>query len=222
VPESSLTTNLRQQRRRQTRLQILDSAGRVFGQSGFDAASMADIAEDAGLKKALVQYHFETKENLWKAAVTHLWQRRDEMIPGYIDSGGSVRGADALRDIFTAIVTFTRHHPEWITLMFRESSNPGPRLDWLIEKFLREDIERGCSFIEIAQERGMLPAASPLQLLHLISGALSYNLLIAPMTARATGVDLASEASVTEQVEVLINLLGDAGPKPRQKISRGN
>ena len=41
----------------------------------------------------------------------------------------------------------------------------------------------------------------------MLSGALSYNLLVAPMTQRATGVDLGSDAQVHEQVDLLMRLL---------------
>jgi AcrR family transcriptional regulator len=202
--------NQRNRKRENSRQQILDAATRVFAREGFEAASMAGIAEQAGVKKALVQYHFETKENLWKEAVRRLWAQRDTTLPDIVELDSLEQGQDALRSVLRAIVEFTRQHPEWLALMFRESHNPGPRLTWLIDHYLSEDIRRGCSFVEHAQDVGLLPRTSPLQLLHLISGALSYNLLVAPMTRQATGVDLGSQESIAEQVEILLRLLENA------------
>ena len=48
---------------------------------------------------------------------------------------------------------------------------------------------------------------SPLHLLHLISGALTYNLLVAPQTQLVTGTDLGSEESIAQQVSLLQTLL---------------
>ena len=47
-----------------TRLSILNSAERCFGESGFDGVSLRTITEMAGVDLALVNYHFRSKENL--------------------------------------------------------------------------------------------------------------------------------------------------------------
>jgi TetR/AcrR family transcriptional regulator len=203
------TGSPRRLKRDSTRQQILESAARGFARAGFEASSMADIAGQAGLKKALVQYHFETKEKLWKEAVRHLWEERDAVLPFLLADGARKLGKDSLRDILKAIVEITRQQPAWIALILRESSTPGPRLDWLIDNYLRDDINRGVEFIRAAQQLKLLPQVSPLQLLHLISGALSYNLLVAPMTEQATGINLASEESIDEQVDILLQLLSN-------------
>jgi hypothetical protein len=52
---------------------------------------------------------------------------------------------------------------------------------------------------------------SPLYLLHLISGALTYNLLVAPLTQRVTNIDLASPESIARQVTLLQTLLAPQG-----------
>ena len=46
---------------------ILDSAERIFASSGFDGASIREIAQKAGVAQALIHYHFDTKEKLFEA-----------------------------------------------------------------------------------------------------------------------------------------------------------
>lgn len=48
----------------ETRQRILDAAHRVFMRSGTAKARTADIAEEAGVNKALLHYYFATKANL--------------------------------------------------------------------------------------------------------------------------------------------------------------
>jgi AcrR family transcriptional regulator len=43
---------------------ILSSASRIFGRSGFRGASMGAVAEEAGVSKGLLHYHFRSKEHL--------------------------------------------------------------------------------------------------------------------------------------------------------------
>lgn len=55
---------------------ILRAAERVFARAGFEGATMADIAEDAGLPKANLHYYFGSKRDLYRAvldAVLHDW-----------------------------------------------------------------------------------------------------------------------------------------------------
>jgi len=50
-----------------TRTLILDAAERIFGEHGFDGASMREIAQAAGVAQALLHYHFRNKETLYEA-----------------------------------------------------------------------------------------------------------------------------------------------------------
>jgi AcrR family transcriptional regulator len=203
---STAPTN-RALRREQTRTRILRAAVKVFARAGFEAASLSDIAREAGVKKALVQYHFSTKEQLWKDAATLLWTQRNQRLDRDIAQTGECDLADKMRAGFTSLVEFTRENPEWLWFMFHEAAAQGPRLEWLTEQFLREDYRLGEKFVILFQQRGIIREGSPLHLLHLISGALTYNLLVAPQTQLVTGTDLASESSIAEQVSLLQSLL---------------
>lgn len=52
-----------------TRSAILDAATELFCQKGYDGTSMNEIAAKAGVTKSLLQYHFESKDNLWVQAI---------------------------------------------------------------------------------------------------------------------------------------------------------
>lgn len=53
----------------ETRQRILDAAVELFGERGFSGVSVRDIAERAGVKKALVFYHHESKAILLQRAL---------------------------------------------------------------------------------------------------------------------------------------------------------
>jgi AcrR family transcriptional regulator len=50
-----------------TEQRILEAAKFVFHRRGFDGARMQDIADEAGINKALVHYYFRSKDNLFLA-----------------------------------------------------------------------------------------------------------------------------------------------------------
>lgn len=49
------------------RRQIMEGADRVFSTLGFDAASMSDVAQEAGVSKATLYVYFDDKEHLFTA-----------------------------------------------------------------------------------------------------------------------------------------------------------
>ena len=56
-----------QQRSEETRATILDAAVRRFSISGYDAASVDDICEEAGVSKGAFYHHFPTKQTVFLA-----------------------------------------------------------------------------------------------------------------------------------------------------------
>lgn len=201
------TPNSRERQRLQTRGQILSAAIHSFARSGFEATSLAEIAARAGVKKALVQYHFSTKEQLWKDAALLLWQQRNDFLQGILSTPGEPDMTEQMRRGFVALVEFSLEHPQWLWFMFHEAAVGGERQAWLLENCLARDYRLGEAFVRQFQEQGLIRAGSPMQLLHLISGALTYNLLVAPTTLRATGLDLSSREAIDEQVSLLQELL---------------
>src|SRR5579884_914902 len=52
-----------------TRGAILAAAERVFAEEGLAGARTEEIATEAGVNKAMLYYHFESKESLYEAVV---------------------------------------------------------------------------------------------------------------------------------------------------------
>ncbi|WP_133300614.1 TetR/AcrR family transcriptional regulator [Seongchinamella sediminis] len=201
------TPNSRERQRLQTRAQILSAAIDGFARSGFEATSLAEVARRAGVKKALVQYHFATKEQLWKEAALLIWQQRNDFLRDILATPDEPDLTEQMRRGFVALVEFSLEHPQWLWFMFHEAAVGGDRQAWLLDKCLARDYRLGEAFVRQFQRQGLIREGSPMQLLHLISGALTYNLLVAPTTLRATGLDLSSREAIDEQVALLQQLL---------------
>jgi AcrR family transcriptional regulator len=64
----------------QTRDRIFKAASEVFEQKGFDGARMQEIADHAGINKALLHYYFSTKDHLFGAVFQVLLRKMFEKI----------------------------------------------------------------------------------------------------------------------------------------------
>jgi len=65
---------IRMEKDTKTGCKILDAARRVFVAKGFNGCSSREIANEAGMNVALVNYHFKSKENLFDIVVSSVLQ----------------------------------------------------------------------------------------------------------------------------------------------------
>ena len=65
----------RERRLEHTRSLLIDAAQEVFGEKGFLAATLDDIARAAGYTKGAIYKHFSTKEDLFLAVSDRYWRR---------------------------------------------------------------------------------------------------------------------------------------------------
>lgn len=69
----------------QTRRKILETACIVFGEKGYQAATHAEICRLAGVNSAAINFHFGSKDNLYRATWDYLVDRVEAICP--IDGG---------------------------------------------------------------------------------------------------------------------------------------
>jgi AcrR family transcriptional regulator len=63
-----------------TSILLLETAGKLFARKGFAGTSIRDIATEAEVNVAAVNYHFKTKENLYAEVFRHNWNKLDHNI----------------------------------------------------------------------------------------------------------------------------------------------
>lgn len=109
----------RQPRGRARRAAVLEAARRLFSRQGFKGASLAAIAQEAGLTDAGLLYHFPTKNHLLLAVIAEGDREQDETLAQVRDARGlpllarmAEFGADLEADpILTALdVTLSAEH----------------------------------------------------------------------------------------------------------------
>ena len=89
TPVKGMSTRAAQAER--TRQQILETAQRLFTELGYDATSLQMIADEMGLTKAAVYYHFRAKSDILHAAMLPGIQR----LGALLDEAGAIRGRRA-------------------------------------------------------------------------------------------------------------------------------
>lgn len=96
-----------QRKRDQRILQILKTAAELFGERGYDAVSLEDVAERLDLTKGSLYYYFASKDELGTAAIETLgeqWMARLNELPEAQDGPPGRRLQALLREHITIAV----------------------------------------------------------------------------------------------------------------------
>lgn len=87
----------------QTRQQILETAQRLFVERGYDATSLQLIADELGLTKAAVYYHFRVKSDLLHATMKPGLER----VAVLVDEASALHGRRArIEHVVNGVVAF--------------------------------------------------------------------------------------------------------------------
>ena len=104
-------TSTRAAQAERTRQQILETAERLFADQGYDATSLQMIADEMGLTKAAVYYHFPAKVDIRHAIL----MPKVEQLKALIDEAAAIRGRRArvehLVDGFVDFFVASRQYP---------------------------------------------------------------------------------------------------------------
>ena len=103
---------------------ILDVAGRVFARAGYEAASMDDIAESAGVSKPMLYAYFRSKEGLYLAYIERAGgELLDRLVRATPDDG---QPAAILQARIGEFLTFVDEHGDGWRVLFREVGSTRP------------------------------------------------------------------------------------------------
>jgi len=100
LPESEVPTSLRAQSKLKTRRRVLDAARQLFMERGYEAATIRDIASQAGLSTGAVFASFVDKTDLFNAVMAEDFQRQVEALRGAGKPDAKVE--DAVLAVFEA------------------------------------------------------------------------------------------------------------------------
>jgi AcrR family transcriptional regulator len=114
-----------------------------FAARGFDGASTRAIAARVGAHQPQINYHFASKEALWRAAADHLFGLLNAELDGIgldLESVGALPAGGLARrfgDAIRRFVRFAARHPELNRIMVHEGCTTTDRLRWLTEQYIR-------------------------------------------------------------------------------------
>jgi AcrR family transcriptional regulator len=103
---------------------ILDAALAVFSARGFHSSSIDDIAREAGISKALIYEHFESKQGLYADLLERNANELFERLASALAGVGVESGAARLATGLDAFFSFVEERRDAWRILFRDVVDP--------------------------------------------------------------------------------------------------
>jgi AcrR family transcriptional regulator len=196
------------ERQEDGRTRIIAAALEVFSTSGFEGASLRQIADRAGVMHQLVVYHFKTKEALWRAVIASILGDTAERFAAWRARLADDSPAEALRTMVREFVLFTAGRPEFHRIVTFEGRADNARIRWLIETYIRPYFEFSTGLIRRAQAAGAARPGDPGQLHYSLIGLATHSFVFAHEYRATTHLDPFDPAEIDKVVQLACDFLG--------------
>ncbi|WP_339648912.1 TetR/AcrR family transcriptional regulator [uncultured Salegentibacter sp.] len=125
------------QKTENTEKQILDAAENIFQTKGMSGARMQEIADKAGINKAMLHYYYRSKQSLFEAVFKKAFSLLAPQLDAILNDDSSIE--DKITNFTHNYITFISKHP-------------------YIPNFIIQELNRNPGFIEKIQENSSFPS----------------------------------------------------------------
>lgn len=200
-------------RRRQpedVRRRVLSAALNQFATQGYAGASTRKIASEASVALSLLLYHFQSKENLWRAVFLDFVERAKALYTDRPPAGSSAE--DNLRFAIRHHVRLFAAIPDLHRLMTQEAHQSTDRLKWMCEIFIESRFSNMRDLIAAAQKEGAVPPVDPARLRYAITAMAAVPFAVSAEYQHLTDHDPFDPAEVDHTIAMIEALIFQRQP----------
>lgn len=190
-----------------TKERIVAAAVDLFSERSFDGASTREIAARAGVTQPLLNYHFRSKDELWRAAVDSIFGTLRAVMGSRTTGLRGVDDVTAARLMVHEFVTFSARHPQLHRIITQESKVDGPRMDYLVDTHVRPLYDTTVALFERLVAQGAVPPIAPAHLYYILTGAGPTMFVLGPEVRRLSGLDPTDDAVIEAHADAVCRLL---------------
>ncbi len=167
---------------------ILKAAIKAFIKSGFDGARTQDIANEAGVNKALLHYYFKTKELLFQAVFEDTMRDFVEKMLAIKDSNSDIR--EKIEAIIDNYFDFYTNNTEKILFVLNEMNKNPERFVKTLESTQNfAGLQQFSAFLQKEMLICTIKTEHPIHFIINIISLCAYTPLAAPMIKMISGLN---------------------------------
>lgn len=198
-------TDQRLLRGAKARAEILRAAMQVFAESGLEGARTEAIAEAAGVNKALLFYHFKSKEDLFRAVIEDVHGTSSGQFMALLSSRRAPREI-LLRyvDVFVERITAC---PESVRLSQRALMMDSKLADRMMERYFFPRLERLAALIRRGVKEGDFRPVDGLQAAISVTALLVFPFLGAALFKKVEQYQPFEKANLRRHREMVKDMI---------------
>jgi TetR/AcrR family transcriptional regulator len=200
-----------------TEQRIFDAAHEVFTQKGMDGAKMQDIAEKAGINKALLHYYYRTKEKLYEAVAKVVINRAVPALRQVLESELPLQ--QKLYGFIDTYIGLIRLNP-FIPLFIISEVNKHPQ--HFFDKILPADLPQPQNFIKQVEEaiqQGKIREINPRHLIINVVSLCVFPFIARPIARIVLGMSATNMEQFLDERKEEVKSFVAAALRPEQVIS---
>jgi AcrR family transcriptional regulator len=203
-----------------TEERILDAARKVFARKGRDGARMQEIADEAGINRALLHYYFRSKQGLFEAVFARMFEQFVRSYDTVLVPGQPFH--ETLRRFIHHYIDYVSEHQDMARLIVSENlrgdSMPGELMSRAASKE-GSPPRRMENAIRAAIESGEIRDVDPNQTLLTVISACIHFIVMKPLVQAMNPEAQADFAAFTEARKEHITDLLLNGLRPVEEVS---
>jgi AcrR family transcriptional regulator len=166
---------------------ILDAAKNVFQSKGMDGARMQEIADNAGINKAMLHYYYRSKQLLFEAVFKNAFSLLAPQLNAILNDDSSIE--DKIKNFTFNYISFIVKHPYLPNFIFQEL-NRNPEFILKIKKSIGfPNIDKFRKQLETEIDKGILMPIKAEQLFINILALNIFPFIAAPLLKAVTDSD---------------------------------
>lgn len=190
-----------------TRERILQAARKVFAEKGYEGTRIGDIVSEAKVNRALVNYYFGSKKNLYHLLFSELFHRWEELGAGFLKSDKSP--PDKISEFVDRIMDFCVEEADLHKIFLRELLNGQKNIQ---SQLLRSVLKKGFQFCTEAiregkESRAFTETHDPSHLFLSILGCVTLYFVLADLHRDFFGKMDFSPKRLEERKQQVLNLI---------------
>jgi TetR/AcrR family transcriptional regulator len=203
-----------------TRERIMEVAEDAFAFYGFSGASLQDIADRVGIKKASLFYYFKGKEELYAEVIQRVFKAIEELLFPHI-YGASNDYAERIKGMVANTFDLLAKHPNYARMLYRELLDNEDRVAEVSGMLFGPLLKGATEFLQKGIDEGQLKNVDPMHYIISNLGSITFYFVSGPLVEPFWRREILSPQVLAERREELINYCLNAIIADPQKARSG-
>ena len=186
-----------------TRERILEVAEDAFAYYGFSGASLQDIADRVGIKKASLFYYFKGKEDLYAEVIRRVFNALEGIFFPTVNET-SAEFAPKIESLVGNLFDMMASHPNYARMLFRELLDNEERVAEVSGMLFGPLMSPSVAFLQRGVEAGQLKPLDPMHFIISLLGSITFYFVAGPLVEPHWRKQLLSPQVLKERRKALI------------------